>query len=138
MVWITIPVLLHPWMLFLFGMFTTFNSHHLFSYITSKNNNPEIVKISLYCCTHLMHRGAPEIIKEQIWERCVRSQITILLNCTNIIKHEITVTTVVVTNQASQYYYSTQCVVERHFSTVFANYFKNHFRIEWPQNQICS
>lgn len=40
--------------------------------------------------SHLVHRGTPKVIEKYIFEGCMRSEIAIILNRWNIVKHEAT------------------------------------------------
>lgn len=55
-----------------------------------------------------MHRRAPKIVHENVRYRRMRSQIAIFTNRANIVEHEIAITAIVITQNASGGHYSAQ------------------------------
>lgn len=50
-----------------------------------------------------MNRSSPEVIEKDVGDRRLRSQVSILLDCTDVVENEATVKTVVVDEDAGQH-----------------------------------
>lgn len=64
-----------------------------------------------------MHRSAPKIVEENVYQRRVWSEISVIFDSTNIVKNKPAITTVMVANDASENHHRPQGMFEGHRAT---------------------
>lgn len=62
---------------------------------------------------HLMNRGSPEVVEEDVGDRCLWSQVSVLFYGTDVVEHESAVQTVVVDQDTSEYQDGTEPAARR-------------------------